>query len=52
MLTSTGTGTYLAPTALLTKQHILLFRRPKNYDQMHPPLVGSQAAARLANMAK
>ncbi|TXT09103.1 hypothetical protein VHUM_02577 [Vanrija humicola] len=30
-------------------QHVLLFRRPRNYDQLHPPLGGSAAAARLVN---
>ncbi|RSH86636.1 uncharacterized protein EHS24_004907 [Apiotrichum porosum] len=29
--------------------HILLFRRPKNYDQLHPPLGGSVAAVRALN---
>ncbi|WOO84853.1 Cyclin-dependent kinases regulatory subunit [Vanrija pseudolonga] len=29
--------------------HVLLFRRPRNYDQLHPPLGGSAAAARLVN---
>ncbi|KAK4685366.1 cyclin-dependent kinase regulatory subunit CKS1, partial [Tremellales sp. Uapishka_1] len=39
------------PTDKSTSQHVLLFRRPKNYDLVHPPLTAN-AASRLVNFVK
>jgi hypothetical protein len=35
----------------LTPQHVLLFRRPKDYDLHHKPFAVSNASSRMVNVA-
>lgn len=35
----------------LTLQHVLLFRRPKDYDLHHKPFAVSNASSRMVNVA-